>query len=75
MARFKSIMKTVMLERAIRKRTCKHSASHHILGGELCFVVSEGDSRRYVYCMACAKTMVKEAAIEIGQLQRQLSPT
>ena len=59
MPRFKSLLKKCDVETAKRRRTCKHNRSHSIAAGQKCLVVYEGDSRRYVYCAACAKEMLQ----------------
>jgi len=75
MPQFKSLLKRHVVETAQRKRTCKHDKLHLITKGQKCLVVYEGDRRRYVYCAACAKEMLRVARDRIDAIPTQFFET
>ncbi len=73
MPRFKSVLKSCVVETAKGKRSCRHNKSHSILKGQKCLVIREGSYRRYVYCVVCAEKMLRADEDKIEGISAQLS--
>jgi len=71
MARSKTVIKQLFLDRAQRSHYCKHSKKHPISTGEKRLVVQEGRSKKH-YCKICALKFLNEGLENLSRLKAEL---
>lgn len=71
MARPKSFLKPLAIDRAARSHNCQHNASHRIRVGDVRLKRRVGRTYEH-YCAACALAMIERDLIALENLRRQL---
>jgi hypothetical protein len=71
MARPKSLILPLSVDRALRGHTCQHSNRHPITKGELRLKLGTGRSPEY-FCVACAQVFIVQAIERLQKLSAEL---
>ena len=71
MARPKSLVLPLAVDRALRRHTCQHNSKHVISQGDQRLKVTVGRSYDH-YCVECAKKFIDQAVERLGLLSAEL---
>ncbi len=72
MAKYKNLLKSIVLKPAGKKRKCYHDEKHSISKDEWVLEVNEGMNKSSGYCSCCASNMFKDAKSKIIELEDML---
>lgn len=71
MARPKSLILPLLVDRALRSHTCQHNEKHGITKGELRLKIKVGRTYEH-YCPACAQAFIAQAIERLQKLSAEL---
>jgi len=71
MAKPKSLILPLSVDRALKSHTCQHSKKHAITKGELRLKIAVGRSYEH-YCVTCAQTFIAQAIERLQKLGVEL---
>lgn len=71
MARPKSLLLSMSVDRALKRHACQHNGKHVILKGDVRLKVATGRSHEH-YCVMCATKFVDQAVERLHALKGEL---
>jgi hypothetical protein len=72
MGRLKSLIKNVVVNKAVKAHNCKRDKDHRIEAGSKRLRVKEGRSAAH-YCQACGSASIESDIVKLQDLQRELN--
>jgi hypothetical protein len=71
MAKPRSLILPLSVDRALKGHSCQHSKKHAIAKGELRLKISVGRTHEH-YCVTCAQTFIVQAIERLQKLNTEL---
>lgn len=71
MAKPKALLKSIVIDKALRAHNCQHNKNHRILKDDFRLGVKEGRSTEY-YCKECAGTFLAASKEKINAMIKEL---
>lgn len=75
MAKYKSVLKTLSVAVAGRRRKCYHNDAHVIQKGQLVLEVKDGMYSATCYCSECALQMISHCRKRLNEIESTLRQT
>lgn len=71
MARPKSLLLPISVDRALRSHKCQHNSKHEIAKGDLRLKVAVGRSHEH-FCMSCGEKFIEHAMEKLRKISAEL---